>query len=446
MSKRVIIIATFLALILTACSSESKSTPVVIEDIIEETSTATVIPTVTAVEEAPSVIEPATLTPISQITKEPTSTSIPVTPTPTVPPAPHQNVDQAPYEISECSDKYPCNDDVTAWENRLRVPDGFSGSYFTRVDDTPTSLTFGPDNLLYVAGYSGIIYTIDENGEVDEYVSGLTVPTGIAFEPGTQKLFVSSRITNTNFDGEGQVSVIEKGNIRELFDGLPCCYVGMHGPNGIAFGPDGYGYLGVGGRGDHGELLGVENQSVKDALHPYEASILRFSPDGGDIEVYARGFRNPYDIAWDAEGNLYATENGRDPDPETGESPPDEVHLVIQGGEHGYPYYECSVCLGIPEDINIVPPLIELIPHAAVTGITAYDYEGNPEYYNDLFIVLWSAFEGAQKVVRYSPDTGEISDFATGFALPIDVTVGPDGTLYAVDYATGIIFKISQDD
>jgi glucose/arabinose dehydrogenase len=81
-----------------------------------------------------------------------------------------------------------------------------------------------------------------------------------------------------------------------------------------------------------------------------------------------------------------------------------------------------------------------------VTGITAFQSEIYPEYVDDLFTVLWSAFEGAQKVVRLSPDTGESSDFATGFAQPIDITVTDDGALFVADYATGIILKISPVD
>lgn len=216
----------------------------------------------------------------------------------------------------------------------------------------------------------------------------------------------------------------------------------MHGPNGIAFGPDGFGYVGVGGRSDHGERLVEPRLGEQDDLEPFEASILRFSPDGQQVEVYARGFRNPYDIAWDSMGNLYATDNGKDPDPETGESPGDEVHLVIPGGEHGYPYFECSVCFGIPEDVNVIPPILETMPHGAITGVEVYQNKNVPGFYDDLFVVLWSAFEGAQKVVRFSPDTGQASDFATGFAQPIDITMSPDGDLYVADYATGIIFRI----
>jgi glucose/arabinose dehydrogenase len=352
------------------------------------------------------------------------------------------NVEQAAYAESECSDKYPCNDDVTGWEARMRVPPGFAVNYFARVDDNPTSLTFGPDDDLYVAARSGTIYRVDQQGQVSEYYSGLTVPTGIAFQPGTDKLFVSSRVTDANFDGEAKLSMIEDGQETTLFDGLPCCYVGMHGPNGIAFGPDGYGYVGVGGRSDHGEILAGERQGQQNELLPLEASILRFAPDGSSIEAYARGFRNPYDIAWDGQGQLYATDNGRDGNPLVDDLPPDELHLVTPGGEHGYPWYECPVCFSAPEGVEVIPPLFELPVHSAATGITAYHQQAFPGYYDDLFLILWSAFEGAQNVLRVDAGRQQMSVFATGFAQPIDITVGPDGNLYVIDYATGIIFQI----
>jgi glucose/arabinose dehydrogenase len=398
---------------------------------------------VVATSEPKVASKPPTPTQLPTVAVQPTATDIPVSPTATAMPALHFDVDQLPYKASDCSDKYPCNDDADGWENRLQMPPGFEASYFARVDDFPTSLTFGPDGLLYVAGRSGTVYTVDDRSMVKEYATGLLVPTGIAFNPINGKLYASSRVTDTNVGGEGQVSVFEEGKFRPIIDGLPCCYIGMHGPNGIAFDVEGFGFVGVGGRADHGEILVEPNQGEQDFLQSNEAAILRFSPDGQIVEVYARGFRNPYDIAWDSQGNLYATDNGRDPDPLTGESPPDEVHLVIPGGEHGYPYYECSTCFGIPEDVDVIPPILELVPHGAVTGITAYQNERWPEYHDDLFIVLWSAFEGAQKVIRMSPDSGESSDFATGFAQPIDVTEGPDGSLYVADYATGIILKIT---
>jgi glucose/arabinose dehydrogenase len=114
----------------------------------------------------------------------------------------------------------------------------------------------------------------------------------------------------------------------------------------------------------------------------------------------------------------------------------------MAGGQHGYPWYECDRCFAAPAGVEVIPPLHTFVPHAAAAGITAYLAEGFPGYYNNLFVVLWSAFEGAQKVVRFSAGASEAVDFATGFAAPIDVVVGPEGALYVADYATGVIFRI----
>jgi hypothetical protein len=443
-------------LVLVACSGEageelSSSTSVVAPTEIPPTVTTApegpmttkAVPTIVATK---SENLPATSVSTAVQSPEPKETMVVATPSPTpnVPPAEHVNVGQVPYAESECSDKYPCNEDVSGWEARILVPHGFEANYLARVDDSPTSITFGPDGLLYVAGWKGNIYTINEEGNVSLFMSDLIVPTGIAFQPGIDKLYVSSRIDPASIGGEAKVSYIENGQLVDIIDGLPCCFVGMHGPNGIAFGADGFGYVGVGGRADHGEILeGGPDLGQQDELQPYEAAILRFSPDGSTVETYARGFRNPYDITWDINGELYATDNGRDGNPSAGDEPPDELHRVIPGGEHGYPWFDCPVCFSAPSGVEIIPPLYEFIPHSAATGITAYIDDEFPGYYNDLFTVLWSAFEGAQKVIRHGPDREEASTFATGFALPIDITTGPDGALYVADYATGIIFRIS---
>ena len=402
--------------------------------------TKTELPPTATAESLEVTVEPeATITPTGTPTATPTATTVPeewLTPAAHAP-----DLEQPPYAESECSDRFPCNEDVEAWEARIRVPEGFEVSYFAYLPDPDhadraqqlTSITFGPDGMLYAATTRGNIYMIDEAGGVTLFVEGLIVPTGLAFQPGTNRLFVSSRVLDRNIDGEAKVSVIEGGEISTLFDGLPCCYVAMHGPHGIAFGPDGYGYVGVGGRADHGEVLDGSNQP--DEMHPLEATILRFSPDGSEVEPYAYGFRNPYDISWDANGRLFATDNGRD-----GEVP-DELHLVEPGGQHGYPYFDCPACFGIPEDVELVETWHEFAPHAVSAGITTYLDNHFPGYYNSLFLTLWTAMDFAERVMRFLPD-GSNSTFATGFAAPIDVTAGPDGALYVADYATGIIFKI----
>ena len=79
---------------------------------------------------------------------------------------------------------------------------------------------------------------------------------------------MASRVIDLNEGGEAEVAVVEDGVVTSLITGLPCCYVFMHSANGIAFGADGFGYVAVGGRADHGEILSGPNASQQDERHP----------------------------------------------------------------------------------------------------------------------------------------------------------------------------------
>ncbi len=403
-------------------------------EIIEEP-TATPEPTA---ESAPAEEVPAEPTEEpTAIWPDPTATVDPSIPT--APQAPEGSVVQPPYAESDCSPDYPCGDDIEAWEERIQVPPGFQVKYYAHFDvneqGAPTSITFGPDGLLYVAiqnltGGNGAIYKVDAEGDVKPHAGGFNTPTGIAFHPITGELYVSHITSGENDGGESAVSIVNKGRIIE---GLPCCYAFMHFAHGIIFDEEGNGYVGVGARADHGEVLGTGEQDV---LQENEAVILKFSPDGSEVEAYAKGLRNPYDIAWDASGNIWATDNG----PDFG--PPEELHKVVPGAEHGYPWYDCDVCFSPPEGVEVLQPEFEFIPHASPTGIIGYHADAFPGFYDSLFVTLWSSFPGAQSVVRISPD-GTKADFSLGYTAPIDVTVGPDGNLYVADYWMGNIFQIS---
>lgn len=412
-----------------------------------EPATATAAPTVT---DEPEAVETA-VSPTDTAAPEPTDTAVPaastatteseetaVSPTaetsPTSPPATSPPVAPGGDVPVPTDANYPLNDDRVGWENRINVPAGFSVTYVGRIEAHPTSITFGPDSLLYIAVQEGTIYTMNANGNAGTYAGGFISPTGIAFRPGTGQLYVSSRVVDENIGGESQVSIVGQG---QLIGGLPCCYTSFHAANGIAFGPDGFGYVGVGARADHGEILFGEHAGEQDELHPLEASILRFNPDTGEVNVYARGLRNPYDIAWDANNQLWATDNAPD------YGPNEELHRIVPGGEHGYPWYDCDVCFSPPPGVTVLQPTWMFTPHSSPTGITAYLGDQFPGYYNSLFLTFWSSFVGAQKVVRMTPGGGSATNFATGFAAPIDVTVSPDGSLYVADWATGIIFRIS---
>jgi glucose/arabinose dehydrogenase len=420
MMKRIMLIPIVCLLLLVACLPAEETAPVATQTPPTETAVPPTLPAPEVVVSRPEV-DPTTQ---AESSAPPTATP---GPTPTAGPL-NEPVPLVPKGGESCED-YPCFDDVAGWEARIQVPPGFRAEYVALLEGKPTSLAFGPDGLLYVALQEGQIVTVDADGTVMPYIEGLYVPVALAFAPDTGRLFVSSRVSNS----EAQVSVVDGAEITPILTGVPCCYAGMHAANGLAFGPDRDLYLAVGARADHGEVL---NSEVQDELHPWEASVIRLGRDGTVLDVYARGLRNAYDIAWDANGRLFASDNGPD------YGPPDEFHLVQPGGEHGYPWYDCDHCFPVPAGVEVIPPLQDLIAHGAPTGMTVYLAEQFPGYYNNIFLTLWSAFEGAQKVIRFSPGGAEMTDFATGFAAPIDVTVGPEGSLYVADWATGVLFRI----
>lgn len=110
-----------------------------------------------------------------------------------------------------------------------------------------------------------------------------------------------------------------------------------HGVSNIAFGPDGALWVGSGSRTDSGEEGNAPNLA-KTGETPLTAGIWRFednlvnSSSGGPPEVYARGLRNPYGFAWDADGNLFTASNG--PDKHTAE----ELDFIEKGVHYGFPF------------------------------------------------------------------------------------------------------------
>ena len=121
-------------------------------------------------------------------------------------------------------------------------------------------------------------------------------------------------------------------NRRVLASGLPVTNF-LHALNGLAVGPDGRVYVSVGG------LDGLWNRldALSEIPHPradWVGTVLAVSPDDGEVEVFARGFRNVYDLTFDGDGNLFGADN----DGPTLRGWRREEVVWIQRGEHfGYP-------------------------------------------------------------------------------------------------------------
>ena len=314
---------------------------------------------------------------------------------------------------------------------------GFSLTVYAEVPG-PTSLAFGPEGRLYVASTNSAVYAFaDRDGdhraeERQTYATGVNIPLGLAWV--SDRLYISyngnvAAMADKNADGQGD-------RLISILTGLPAD--GRHQNDGLALGLDGYLYLGMGSTCD-----------VCRERDPRSAAILRFQPDGSELSVFATGLRNPYDLAFNAAGDLFATDNGRD---DLGQTlPPEELNHIRAGLDYGWP--TCWAGNTAPECAAAAGPAATFTARSSANGLTFYSGDNFPAEYHDnaLVAVLGSyVFPDVERGVARVQlrKNGDTYSGATEWFLklsdgrPLDVTVGPDGGLYVADYDQGLIYRI----
>ncbi len=224
--------------------------------------------------------------------------------------------------------------------------------------------------------------------------------------------------------------------------------VGEHGSHTVRLGPDGLLYV----------LSGNMSQPVPeiDPLSPYAAvyegdlnrpryedpqghavgiaapggTIIRTDAEGSFVERVAGGFRNPYDFAFDPDGELFTYDADMEWDTGAPWYRPTRVNHVPLGGEFGWR----SGWAKWPEYyLDSLPAMLDIGP-GSPTGMVYYNHTAFPERLRDtLFVADWGAGQiHALKLQRDGATyKAKVSTFLKG--RPLNVTgldVGPDGALY----------------
>ena len=338
----------------------------------------------------------------------------------------------------------------------------------------------GFDNPVYVthAGDgSGRLFVVEQSGQIRIIQEGAILPdsfldlTGIAvdnaFERGLLGLAFHPRYAeNGQFfvnytDSNGDTAVVRytvsagDPNRADPQSAQIVLQVEQPYPNhnggDIAFGPDGYLYIGMGDGGSAGDPQG-NGQSLTTLL----GKMLRLDVDGGEPyaippdnpfagrstarpEIWAYGLRNPWRFSFDrATGDLYIADVGQNAYEEVNFQPADSA-----GGENygwdlmeGLHPYEGSP----PSDANLVLPVAEYAQSeggCSVTGGYVYRGQALPElqgvyffgdYCSGLVWALHRTAEGAWERALFTRTTFSISSFGE------DET----GELYVVDHGGAV--------
>jgi glucose/arabinose dehydrogenase len=342
----------------------------------------------------------------------------------------------------------------------------------------------GFDNPVYVthAGDgSGRLFVVEQSGQIRIIQEGAILPepfldlTGIAvdnaFERGLLGLAFHPRyaengqffVNYTDVNGDTAVAryTVSAGDPDRADPDSAQIILRVEQPypnhNGgdLAFGPDGYLYIGMGDGGSAGDpqgngqnlntLLGKMLRLDVDSGEPY--AIPPDNPFAGrsiaQPEIWAYGLRNPWRFSFDrATGDLYIADVGQNAYEEVNFQPADSP-----GGENygwdlmeGLHPYEGSP----PSDANLVLPVAEYAQSeggCSVTGGYVYRGQALPEllgvyffgdYCSGLVWALHRTAEGAWERALFTRTTFSISSFGEDEA----------GELYVVDHG-GAVYQLA---
>ncbi len=244
------------------------------------------------------------------------------------------------------------------------------------------------------------------------------------------------KLRDTTGDGKAD----KRESIAHGF-GVHIAYAG-HDMHGLTLGPDGRIYWSIGDKG-----VNVTSREGKNFFAPHEGAVLRCYPDGSGFEIFARGLRNPQEIAFDQYGNLFSVDNDSD---RKGER--ERFLHITEGSDTGWRnYYQYRTPAYNPWMAEqIWEPSGEFQPaYITPTNLNYSDgpagFAFNPgtalnEKYRNAFFV--SEFpKGALRSFKVKPRgaTFEMTDDHAVVEGPMNVGInfGPDGALYSADWGGG---------
>jgi uncharacterized repeat protein (TIGR03806 family) len=206
----------------------------------------------------------------------------------------------------------------------------------------------------------------------------------------------------------------------------------------LQVGPDALLYLGSGDGSSNALEPGAMRAQYWDS---YYGGIIRINPLitqptlGYGIDVFAKGFRNPWRFSFDRVTNeLWVGDVGED----TWE----EINLAGPGGNYGWPFYEGPECRqAFCDPANLQPPVHTFDHSEGAAAIGGYVYRGteNPQLYG--YYVFGSASH--QRLWGLRPgDRARVEIGSLPRGIPTSFYEDHRGELYALDTSFNAIWRL----
>lgn len=262
--------------------------------------------------------------------------------------------------------------------------------------ETVWSLAWDPMGRLWFTERPGRLRRLDGpsveiDGVVEDGEAGLM---GLEFDDEGR-----TYLMYTAADENRIVRLEEDGSQTVLVEGV--AKASNHDGGRLRFGPDGTLYASTGDAGNPD--LAQEDGSLN-------GKILAIDPASGDVRIFSKGRRNAQGLCFDPNGRFFSTEHG----PDEG----DEVNILTEGSNGGWPE---AVGNGIQ---NYTPTI-------APAGCAFYSDDLIPQWRGSLLFVTLK--DASLRRLSFAED-GSVADeevlYKDQFGRLRDVAVGPDGAVY----------------
>jgi putative heme-binding domain-containing protein len=158
--------------------------------------------------------------------------------------------------------------------------------------------------------------------------------------------------------------------------------------------------------------------------------IVSTDPEGKSWELWSAGYRNPYDFAFNADGELFAYDADMEWDFGTPWYRPTRVNHATSGSELGWRSGTAKWSASFPDSL---PAIVDIGPGSPVGAGFGYGTRFPAKYQKAFYICDWTF--GTMYAIHLEPDgasySGTKEEFVSRTPLPLtDMTVGHDGAIY----------------
>jgi glucose/arabinose dehydrogenase len=330
----------------------------------------------------------------------------------------------------------------TASLNAATLPPGFTESQVGSDISSPTAMAFAPDGRLFVSQQTGELRVIENDVLLPTPFVTLSVDSrgergllGVAFDPNfavnqyvyvyytTSTPQIHNRVSRFTANGSAavpgsEVVILELDNSNGASN---------HNGGALHFGPDGKLYISTGENADPPNSQSLDNLLGKILRINTDGTIPTDNPfysvaTGNNRAIWALGLRNPFTFGFQpGTGRMFIND--------VGAAAWEEINDGIAGSNYGWPICEapCS-----PTNPSFRDPvyayqhsggacaIVGAAFHDPATGQFPVEYDG--KYFFADYCAGWIHLLDLPNYTSTS--------FATGLSWPVDLQVGPDGSLF----------------